>query len=179
MLPWSQSFFLFFFAKEIKSKPRSGNNESQKWREERENSLVTFASNLTFMQMTGSGSDPRALIGSIFFQTRKPIWLARLIVTTEGTVRIFTPHFASLYQGRKLFVCCTRNNICTRPRHVRHAIFRGFDMDVVPERILEEILTLVLDERFLSLTEQQKKALFAALSQRMCSPFYQPDMESI
>ena len=69
------SFFLFFFAKEIKSKPRSGNNESRKWREERENSLVTFASNLTFMQMTGSGSDPRALIGSIFFQTRKPIWL--------------------------------------------------------------------------------------------------------
>ena len=52
-------------------------------------------------------------------------------------------------------------------------------MDVVPERILEEILTSVLDERFLSLTEQQKKALFAALSQRMCSPFYQPDMESI
>ena len=113
------SFFLFFFAKEIKSKLRSGNNESRKWREERENSLVTFASNLTFMQMTGSGSDPRALIGSIFFQTRKPIWLARLIVTTEGTLRIFTPHFASLYQGRKLFVCCTRNNICTGPRHVK------------------------------------------------------------
>ena len=32
--------------------------------EEREKkSLVTLASNLTFMQTTGSGSDPRALIG--------------------------------------------------------------------------------------------------------------------
>ena len=41
------------------------------------------------------------------------------MVTTEGTLRIFTPHFASLYQGRKLFVCCTRNNICTGPRHVK------------------------------------------------------------
>ena len=27
-------------------------------------------------------------------------------------------------------------------------MFRDFDMDVVPERILEEILTSVLDERF-------------------------------
>ena len=31
--------------------------------EEREKPLVTLASNLTFMQTTGSGSDPRALIG--------------------------------------------------------------------------------------------------------------------
>ena len=42
-------------------------------------------------------------------------------------------------------------------------------MDVVPERIFEEILTSVLDERFPeveSLTEQQKKASFAALSRK-------------
>ena len=39
-------------------------------------------------------------------------------------------------------------------------------MDVVPERIFEEILTSVLNERFPSLTEQQKKALFAALSRK-------------
>ena len=30
----------------------------------------------------------------------------------------------------------------------RHAIFRDFDMDVVSERIFEEILTSVLYERF-------------------------------
>ena len=42
-------------------------------------------------------------------------------------------------------------------------------MDVVPERIFEEILTSVLDERFPeveSLTEQNKKAFFAALSRK-------------
>ena len=104
----------------------------------------------------------------IFFQTRKPIWLARLIVTTEGTLRIFTRHFASLYQGRKLFVCCTPNNICTGPRHVkaRHIsrfwhgccswknIRRNFDQGTY------------LMSAFLSVTEQQKKALFAALRQK-------------
>ena len=51
-------------------------------------------------------------------------------------------NFASLYQGRKLFVYCTRNNICTEPRHVtaRHVsrfwigccfwnnIWRNFDL---------------------------------------------------
>ena len=34
----------------------------------REKPLVTFASNLTFMQMTGSGSDPRALNGWYFYK---------------------------------------------------------------------------------------------------------------
>ena len=56
-------FFLFFFAKEIKSKARSGDNESRKRRGELEKPLVTLASNLTFIQTTGTGSDPRALIG--------------------------------------------------------------------------------------------------------------------
>ena len=45
-------------------------------------------------------------------------------------------------------------------------MFRDFDMDVVPERIFEEILTSVLDLAFLSLAEQQKKPLFAALSRK-------------
>ena len=61
--PGPRGFSWFFLAKEIKRKPRSGDNESQKRRGEREKPLVTLASNLTFMQTTGSGSDPRALIG--------------------------------------------------------------------------------------------------------------------
>ena len=61
--PGPRGFSWFFFAKEIKSKPRSGDNELRKRRGEREKPLVTLASNLTFMQTTGSGSDPRALIG--------------------------------------------------------------------------------------------------------------------
>ena len=48
LLPWSQRFFLI----EIKSKPRSGDNESWKRRGEREKPLVILASNLTFMQTT-------------------------------------------------------------------------------------------------------------------------------
>ena len=45
----------------------------------------------------------------IFLETCKSIWLVRLTVTTEGMLRIFLTsfllvNFASLYQGRKLFV---------------------------------------------------------------------------
>jgi len=49
--PGPRGFSWFFFAKEIKSKPRSG-DESRKRRGEREKPLVTLASNLTFMQTT-------------------------------------------------------------------------------------------------------------------------------
>ena len=50
--PGPRGFSWFFFAKEINSKPRSGDNESRKRRGEREKPLVTLASNLTFMQTT-------------------------------------------------------------------------------------------------------------------------------
>jgi len=50
--PGPRGFSWFFFAKEIKSKPRSGDNESRKRRGEREKPLATLASNLTFMQTT-------------------------------------------------------------------------------------------------------------------------------
>ena len=52
LYPSPRGFPWFFFAKEIKSKPRSGNNESRKQRGEREKPLVTLASNLSFMQTT-------------------------------------------------------------------------------------------------------------------------------
>ena len=74
--PGPRGFSWFFFAKEIKSKPRSGDNESRKRRGEREKPLVTLASNLTFMKTTGSGSDPQALIGWYFFKHAKQFdWL--------------------------------------------------------------------------------------------------------
>ena len=66
--PGPRGFSWFFLAKEINSKPRSGDNESRKRRGEREKPLVTLTSNLTSMQTTGSGSDPRALIGWYFFK---------------------------------------------------------------------------------------------------------------
>ena len=56
-------FLDFSSRKRSTGKPQSGDNESQKRRGEGEKPLVTLASNLTFMQTTGSGSDPRALIG--------------------------------------------------------------------------------------------------------------------
>ena len=51
----------------------------------------------------------------IFLQTCKSIWLVCLIVTTKGMLRIFLTsfilvNFASLHQGRKLFV----NENCKR-----------------------------------------------------------------
>ena len=52
LLPWSQRFFLIFLRKEIKGKPRSGDNDSRKRRGEREKPFVILASNLTSMQTT-------------------------------------------------------------------------------------------------------------------------------
>ena len=52
LYPGIRGFSWFFLAKEIKSKPRSGYNESRKPWGEREKPLVTLASNLTFMQTT-------------------------------------------------------------------------------------------------------------------------------
>ena len=114
--PGPRGFSCFFFAKEIKRKRRQ--RVAKSTRKERKTSgylgLESHFHADDRVRIWPSGVD-----WLIVFQTRKPIWLARLIVTTEGTLRIFTPHFASLYQGRKLFVCCTRNNICTGPRHVK------------------------------------------------------------
>ena len=57
---------------------------------EKEKPLVTLDLNLTFMQTPGSGCDPRARIGWVFFlQTRKLIRLVHFIGNTEGTVEIF------------------------------------------------------------------------------------------
>ena len=50
--PGPRGFSWLFFAKEIGSKPRSGDNESRKRRGEKEKALFTLASNLTFMQTT-------------------------------------------------------------------------------------------------------------------------------
>ena len=165
--PGPRGFSWIFCAKEIKSKRRSG-DESRKRQGEREKPPVTLASDLTFMQTTGSGSDPRAFIGWFFFQTRTPIWLARLIVTTEETLRTFTPHFASLYQGRKLFACCTRNNICTGPRHVKTGTpyFEILTWMLFLKEYSKKFWPRYLMSAFLSLTEQQNKALFAALSRK-------------
>ena len=68
-VPWSQRFFLIFLCErdqEQAAKRRQG--VAKATRREREKPLVTLASNLTFMQTTGSGSDPQALIGCYFFK---------------------------------------------------------------------------------------------------------------
>ena len=122
---------------------------------------------------------PSGVDWMIFFQTRKPIWLVRLIVTTEGTLRIFTPHFVSLYRGRKLFVCCTRNNICRGLRHVkaRH-ISRFWHVCCSWKNIRRNFdLGTWWALSWVSLNNK-RKLCSPCWVERMCSPFYQPDMES-
>ena len=99
--------FLEIFLRGRESESWSGDNESRS-SEERENNLLLPY--LTFVQMTRSGSDPlwRWLV-DMFRNMQINIWLIRLTVTTEGMLRIFFTsfllvNFASLYQGRKLFV---------------------------------------------------------------------------
>ena len=64
-----------------------------KWQGERKKAVVTLPSNLTFMQTTGSWSDPWSLIGWYFCKQANQFWLVCLIVTTKGTLRIFLTSF--------------------------------------------------------------------------------------
>ena len=64
-----------------------------KWQGERKKAVVTLPSNLTFMQTTGSWSDPWSLIGWYFCKQANQFWLVCLIVTTKGTWRIFLTSF--------------------------------------------------------------------------------------
>ena len=167
--PGPTGFSWFFFAKEVKSKPRSGDNESRK-----RLCLESHCHADDRVRIWSSGVD-----WLIFFQTLKPIWLARLIVTTAGTLRIFTPHFASLYQGRKLFVCCTRNNICTGPRHVKARHISRFWHGCCSWKNIRRNFDLGTWWALSWVSLSNKRKLCSPRwVERMCSPFYQPDMES-
>ena len=91
-LPWSQRSFLIF----LRERDQEQTAKAKATRRERKTSgylgLESHFHADYRVRIWPSGVD-----WLIVFQTRKPIWLARLIVTTEGTLRIFTPHFASLY----------------------------------------------------------------------------------
>ena len=93
LLPWSQRFFLIFLRKRDQqqaAKPRQRVAKATR-RERKTSGYLGLESHFHAddrVRIWPSGVD-----WLIFFQTRKPIWLACLIVTTEGTLRIFTPHF--------------------------------------------------------------------------------------
>ena len=101
--PGPGGFSWIFFAKEINSKPRSGDNESRKRRGEREKPLVTLVANLTFMQTTGSGSDPQALIGWYFFNTHTNL-IGSFNCNYRRDVEDFHTSFGLSLPGKKI-VC--------------------------------------------------------------------------
>ena len=90
--PGPRGFSWFFFAKERASREAATTSrESDEERERKTSGYLGLESHFHAddrVRIWPSGVD-----WLIFFQTRKPIWLARLIVTTEGTLKIFTPHF--------------------------------------------------------------------------------------
>ena len=178
--PGPRGFSWFFFTKEIKSKPWSG-DKSRKRRGERERKTSGYLGlESHFHTDDRVRTWPSGADWVIFFQTRKPIWLACLMVTTEGTLRIFTPHFASLYQGRKLFVCCTRNNICTGPRHVKARHISRFWHGCCSWKNIRRNFDLGTWWALSWVSLSNKRKLCSPRwVERMCSPFYQPDMESI
>ena len=92
-LPWSQRFFLIFLReKDQEQVAKRRQRVAKATRRERKTSgylgLESQFHADDRVRIWPSGVD-----WLIFFQTHKPIWLACLIVTTEGTLRIFTPHF--------------------------------------------------------------------------------------
>ena len=92
-LPWSQRFFLIFRRERDQEQAAKRRQRVAKAtrRERKTSGYLGLESHFHAddrVRIWPSGVD-----WLIFFQTRKPIWLACLIVTTEGTLRIFTPHF--------------------------------------------------------------------------------------
>ena len=89
-------------------------------------------------------------------------------------------NFASLYQGRKLFVYCTRNNICTGPRHVKALHISRFWHGCCSWKNIRRIFDLGTwwALSWVSLSNKWKRCS-PPWVEKMCSPFNQPDMESI
>ena len=95
--------FLFFIAWAARD-PQSGKHRSHK--AVRKKNLFTLDLNLTFMQMTGSWSDPSAQIGWYFYkQPNKYDWSIWLAITRGQWGYLLLPFFCVymyLYQGKKL-----------------------------------------------------------------------------
>ena len=130
---WSQRLSLIFLHMRVREL-QSGEHESQSG--ERRKPVFTLDLNLTFMQMPGSGSDPRTRIG---LQTCKSIWLVSLIGNTKGTVGIsvtafLVVNFAYLYQEKNLFVKYFSSQFI----HVQELLV--FNMEFVSDSVFEALL---------------------------------------
>ena len=97
LLPWSQRFFLIFLRERDQEEAAKRRQRVAKAtrRERKTSGYLGLESH--FHADDRVRIWPSSVDWLIVFQTRKPIWVARLIVITDGTLRIFTPHFASLY----------------------------------------------------------------------------------
>ena len=135
---WSQRLSLIFLHMRVRELQSSEHHdESQSG--ERRTPVFTLDLNLTFMQMPGSGSDPRTRIG---LQTCKSVWLVSLIGNTKGTVGIsvtafLVVNFAHLYQEKNLFVKYFSSQFI----HVQELLV--FNMEFVSDSVFEALLAVI------------------------------------
>ena len=152
-VPWSQRFFLIFLLERDQEQAAKAVTTSRESDEEREKNLWWPWPRIS----PSCGRQGQDLILGRWLVDIFSNTLTNLIglfnCNYRGDAEDFLTSFpkldfASLYQGRKLFVYCTRNNLCRGPRHVKARHVSRFWHGCCSWRIFKEILTSVLDKNF-------------------------------
>ena len=184
-VPWSQRFFLIFLLERDQEQAAKAATTSRESNEEREKNLWLPWPRIS-LSCRRQGQDltlGRWLV-DIFSNTQTNL-IGLFNCNYRGDAEDFHTsflkvNFASLYQGRKLFVYCTRNNICTGPRHVKARHVSRFWHGCCSWKNIRRNFDLGTWWALSWVSLSNKRKLCSPRwVERMCSPFYQPDMESV
>ena len=184
-VPWSQRFFLIFLLERDQEQAAKAATTSRESDEEREKNLWLPWPRIS-LSCRRQGQDlilGRWLV-DIFSNTLTNL-IGLFNCNYRGDAEDFHTsflkvNFASLYHGRKLSVHCTRNNICTGPRYVKARHLSRFWHGCCSWKNIRRNFDLGTWWALSWVSLSNKRKLCSPRwVERMCSPFYQPDMESI
>ena len=183
-LPWSQRFFLIFLRERDQEQAAKRRQRVAKaTRREREKNLWLPWPRISLScRRQGQELTLRRWLVDIFSNMQTNL-IGSINCNYHGDAEDIHTSFlkvnsASLYKGRKLFVYCTRNNICTGPRHVKARHISRFWNGCCPWKNIRRKFDLGTWWA-LSWVSLRRKLCSPPWVERMCSLFYQPDMESI
>ena len=177
--PGPRGFSWFFFAKEIKTS-REAATKSRESDEEREKNLwlpwpwISLSCRRQGQDLTLG----RWLVHT--FSNTQTNLIDSFNCNYGGDAEDFHTSFCLSLPGKKIVVCCTRINICTGPRHVKARHISRFWHGCCSWKNIRRNFDLGTWWTLSWVTLSKKRKLCSPRwVERMCSPFYQPDMESI
>ena len=184
-VPWSQRFFLIFLLERDQEQAAKAVTTSRGSDEEREKNLWWPWPRIS----PSCGRQGQDLILGRWLVDIFSNTLTNLIGLFNCNYRgdaedfhtsFLKVNFASLYHGRKLFVHCTRNDVCTGPRHVKARHVSRFWHGCCSWKNIRRNFDLGTWWALSWVSLSNKRKLCSPpWVQRMCPPFYQPDMESV